>query len=121
MSFNPFKERGIPVEKQLRNWAELNVKPYNKGDTHPYTKARIILMNGIEVEGASSRTSSPATWRIPSSSSSWRSSAGSNSSSKRQSTGSPPGTSRLSRPPSNTNRWRSISPRSWRPMSRIPT
>jgi hypothetical protein len=52
MSFNPFKERGIPVDEQLRNWSELNVKPYNKGDTHPYTKARIILMNGIEVEGA---------------------------------------------------------------------
>jgi len=52
MSFNPFKERGVPVEKQLRNWAELNVKPFNKADTHPYTKARIILMNGVEVEGA---------------------------------------------------------------------
>jgi len=52
MSFNPFKERGVPVDRQLRNWSELNVKPFNKGDTHPYTKARIILMNGIEVEGA---------------------------------------------------------------------
>jgi len=52
MSFNPFKERGIPIENQLRNWAELNVKPFDKEETHPYTKARIILMNGIEVEGA---------------------------------------------------------------------
>jgi hypothetical protein len=52
MSFNPFKEKGIPVEKQLRNWSELNVKPVDKDETHPYTKARIILMNGIEVEGA---------------------------------------------------------------------
>lgn len=52
MSFNPFKERGIPADKQLRNWQELNLKPYNKNETHPYTKARIILMNGIEVEGA---------------------------------------------------------------------
>ncbi|UFS69952.1 hypothetical protein LPW11_18965 [Geomonas sp. RF6] len=52
MSFNPFKERGIPIEQQLRSWSELNVKPYNKKDIHPYTKARIILMNGVEVEGA---------------------------------------------------------------------
>ncbi|GAB7025569.1 ferritin-like domain-containing protein [Geotalea toluenoxydans] len=52
MSFNPFKERGIPAEKQLRPWSELNVKPYDKNEVHPYTKARIILMNGVEVEGA---------------------------------------------------------------------
>ena len=52
MSFNPFKERGIPPEKQLRSWAELNVKPYDKNEVHPYTRARIILMNGVEVEGA---------------------------------------------------------------------
>lgn len=52
MSFNPFKERGVPADKQLRNWQELNVKPYNKNEIHPYTKARIILANGVEVEGA---------------------------------------------------------------------
>ena len=52
MSFNPFKERGIPIDKQLRPWSELNVKPYDKNEVHPYTRARIILMNGIEVEGA---------------------------------------------------------------------
>lgn len=52
MSFNPFKERGIAADKQLRNWQELNVKPYDKNEAHPYTKARIILMNGVEVEGA---------------------------------------------------------------------
>jgi rubrerythrin len=52
MSFNPFKERGIPADKQLRNWQELNVKPYHKNEVHPYTRARIILMNGVEVEGA---------------------------------------------------------------------
>lgn len=52
MSFNPLKERGIPMDKQLRNWAELNGKPYDKEETHPYTKARIILMNGVEIEGA---------------------------------------------------------------------
>lgn len=52
MSFNPLAEKGIPLEQQLRNWSELNVQPYNKRDVHPYTRTRIITMNGIEVEGA---------------------------------------------------------------------
>ncbi len=52
MAFNPLKEHGIPLEKQLRNWEDLNVKPYDKNEVHPYTRTRIIFMNGIEVEGA---------------------------------------------------------------------
>lgn len=50
MSFNPLRERGIPMEKQFRNWSELNVKPYDKTKVHPYSRTRGILMNGIEVE-----------------------------------------------------------------------
>ena len=50
MSFNPLKERGIPLEKQLRNWSELNSVPYDTRDVHPYTRCRVIAMNGIEVE-----------------------------------------------------------------------
>jgi len=30
MAFNPLEERGIPIDKQLRNWSELNVAPYDK-------------------------------------------------------------------------------------------
>ncbi|RJQ58191.1 MAG: hypothetical protein C4530_11040 [Desulfobacteraceae bacterium] len=52
MGFNPLEEKGIPIEKQLRNWSELNVKPYDKKKVHPYSRTRGILMNGIEVEGA---------------------------------------------------------------------
>jgi hypothetical protein len=48
--FNPLREKGIPLDKQLRNWSELNVKPYRKEDVHPYSRTRGILMNGIEVE-----------------------------------------------------------------------
>ncbi|GAB6058907.1 hypothetical protein [Desulfonatronum parangueonense] len=51
MSFNPLQEKGIPLEKQLRNWSELNVKPYDKQSVHPYSRTRGIFMNGIEVEG----------------------------------------------------------------------
>jgi hypothetical protein len=50
MSFNPLEEKGIPLDKQLRNWSELNVQPYDKRQVEPYTRTRVIAMNGIEVE-----------------------------------------------------------------------
>jgi hypothetical protein len=50
MGFNPLTERGIPIEKQLRNWSELNVAPFDKRAVHPYTRTRVITMNGVEVE-----------------------------------------------------------------------
>ncbi len=50
MTFNPLKEKGIPLEKQLRNWHQIVGKPYNKTDVDCYTRTRQILMNGIEVE-----------------------------------------------------------------------
>ncbi len=52
MSFNPLEEKGMPLEKQLRTWSELNSSTYSKSAVHPYSQARIILMNGIEVEAA---------------------------------------------------------------------
>ena len=52
MSFNPLEERGIPLDRQLRNWSELNLPPYDKDEIHPYSRCRIIVMNGIEVEAA---------------------------------------------------------------------
>lgn len=52
MGFNPLKEKGIPIDKQFMNWSDLNVRPYDKNNVHPYTHTRVILMNGIEVEGA---------------------------------------------------------------------
>ncbi len=50
MAFNPLKEKGIPIEKQAKNWDQIDVEPYDKNDVHPYTRTRIILMNGIETE-----------------------------------------------------------------------
>lgn len=52
MSFNPLEEKGTPIEKQYRDWRNLNPIPYDKTTVHPYTRARIILMNGIETEAA---------------------------------------------------------------------
>jgi hypothetical protein len=50
--YNPLKEKGLPLEQQFRPWREVNTKPYNKDEVHPYTRTAGILMNGIEVEGA---------------------------------------------------------------------
>lgn len=52
MGFNPLQEKGMPLEKQLRNWTELAGKPYDKMNVEPYTRCRVITMNGIEVESA---------------------------------------------------------------------
>ncbi len=50
-SFNPLKEKGIPLDKQLRNWSELNVEPYKAHDVPAYSRCRVITLNAIEVEG----------------------------------------------------------------------
>jgi len=50
MTFNPLEERGIPLDRQVRNWRELNIDPVDPDHSDPYTKCRIIAMNGIEVE-----------------------------------------------------------------------
>jgi hypothetical protein len=50
MSFNPLEHKGIPLERQLRNWRELDVEPTDPDGADPYTRCRIIAMNGIEIE-----------------------------------------------------------------------
>ncbi|SEG89051.1 hypothetical protein SAMN04489712_12310 [Thermomonospora echinospora] len=50
MTFNPLEHRGIPLDRQLRNWRELNVEPVDPDRADPYTKCRIITLNGIEIE-----------------------------------------------------------------------
>jgi hypothetical protein len=49
-TFNPLEQRGIPIDDQLRSWSEQNVQPYDPEQVDPYTRCRVILMNGIEVE-----------------------------------------------------------------------
>lgn len=50
MTFNPLKAKGMPLEKQLRNWHQIVGNPYKKQLVDCYTRTRQILMNGIEVE-----------------------------------------------------------------------
>ena len=47
---NPFKQSPISLFNAFENWKQLYPKPYNKYDVDPYTKTRIILMNGAEFE-----------------------------------------------------------------------
>ncbi|MBR2337449.1 MAG: hypothetical protein IKA61_05860 [Clostridia bacterium] len=47
---NPFNEKPRPLIKLIQNWQQLYPKPYDKREVDPYTKTRIILMNGTEFE-----------------------------------------------------------------------
>ncbi len=47
---NPFNEKPRSIEKALQNWQQMYPKAYNKREVDPYTKTRIILMNGTEFE-----------------------------------------------------------------------
>ncbi len=47
---NPFNEQPIPILSSFQNWKQLYPKAYDKNEVDPYTKTRIILMNGTEFE-----------------------------------------------------------------------
>ena len=49
-TLDPWRERGIPLEQQCRSWKQRIKTPYHKLDVDPYTRVRVILMNGIENE-----------------------------------------------------------------------
>ena len=47
---NPFNEKPRSINKLFQNWQQMYPKPYNKREVDPYTKCRVILMNGTEFE-----------------------------------------------------------------------
>ncbi len=47
---NPFLQNPMAITDALGNWMTMYPKPYNKHEVDPYTKTRIILMNGTEFE-----------------------------------------------------------------------
>lgn len=49
---NPFEQKAGKIEEGIMDWKTVYPKPYSKQTVDPYTKVRIILMNGIEVESA---------------------------------------------------------------------
>ena len=44
------ENRGVPLERQRFTWRDMVQKPISKLDDDAYTRVRIILMNGIELE-----------------------------------------------------------------------
>lgn len=50
MGLNLFSTAGYPVEKQVMTWREMMQKPISKLDDDAFTRVRVILMNGIELE-----------------------------------------------------------------------
>ncbi len=47
---NPFEQKPISLLGSFQNWKQLYPKVYDKNQVDPYTKTRIILMNGTEFE-----------------------------------------------------------------------
>jgi hypothetical protein len=50
MSLNLFKDKGASLESQRFTWKELVQKPISKLNDDAFTRVRVILMNGIELE-----------------------------------------------------------------------
>ena len=50
MAFNLFSQKGTPLDRQRFTWREMVGKPISKLDDDAFTRVRIILMNGIEIE-----------------------------------------------------------------------
>ncbi len=47
---NPFLEKPMKLEDAIVDWKTMAGKPYNKETVDPYTRLRVILMNGTEFE-----------------------------------------------------------------------
>ena len=47
---NPFELKPQDLEKLYLDWQEMSPIPYDSRETDPYTKTRVILMNGTEFE-----------------------------------------------------------------------
>lgn len=50
MALDIFSEKGMPLDRQRFTWREMVQTPISKLDDDAFTRVRIILMNGIEME-----------------------------------------------------------------------
>ena len=50
MALDILKERGVPLDRQSFTWRDLVGSPISKLDSDAFTRVRVILMNGIEME-----------------------------------------------------------------------
>lgn len=47
---NPFNQKSKALCDYFMDWQKINAKPYDKNKAEPFTKVRVILMNGTEFE-----------------------------------------------------------------------
>ena len=47
---NPFEQKHRNIDELIMDWDKMYPKPYDKNEVDPYTKTRVILMNGTEFE-----------------------------------------------------------------------
>jgi rubrerythrin len=50
MAFNLFDSKGTPIENQRYTWRDMVREPLSKLDDDAFTRVRVIIMNGIEIE-----------------------------------------------------------------------
>ncbi len=84
---NPFEQKATKVEEGMMDWDTVYPTPYNKQTVDPYTRIRIILMNGVEVESALFKHQIHRNLRITTFAGSWLCPVGLNSSSRNASIG----------------------------------
>ena len=49
-TLNPFEQKAKPLDDCIMDWKDLAPAPYDKHTVDPYTRTRVILMNGTEFE-----------------------------------------------------------------------
>ena len=50
MTINLFQDKGIPLDRQRMSWKDMVGKPFSKLDDDAFTRIRVILMNGVELD-----------------------------------------------------------------------
>jgi hypothetical protein len=55
MALNLFHDKGMSLDRQRLSWAEMAGKPISKLDDDAFTRVRVILMNGIELDAVRTR------------------------------------------------------------------
>lgn len=50
MSVNLLQDKGVPLERQRMTWKDMVGKPISKLDDDAFSRVRIILMNGLELD-----------------------------------------------------------------------
>jgi hypothetical protein len=50
MTINLFDDKGLPLSSQRMSWGDMVGKPISKLDDDAFTRVRIILMNGVELD-----------------------------------------------------------------------